>query len=103
MADAAGAITNGFMAAFAYLVILNLWNNKYSKAKSLNFEGIVSSLQKVKLVSLNKLKWTSSKCSCAFYLKNYFCYHIVAVAVQEDLKTIPHRYQTKKIATKKKR
>ena len=49
MADAAGAITNGFMAAFAYLVILNLWNNKYSKAKSLNFEGIVSSLQKVKL------------------------------------------------------
>ena len=48
-------------------VNLNLWYNKFSKAKNLDFEGIVSSFQKVKLVSLNKLKWTSSKCSCACF------------------------------------
>ena len=38
-----------------------------------------------------------------YFLINYFCYHIIAVAVQESLTTIPNRYQTQEIAAKKKR
>ena len=36
-------------------------------------------------------------------MKNYFCYHIVAVAVDENLTEIPIRCQTAEIAKKKKR
>jgi hypothetical protein len=74
-----------------------------NQAKIRDFDNVVSSFQKVKKVSLNRTKWTSSRCSCAYYLKNYFCYHIVAVAVQERLTEIPLKYQTQEIAAKKKR
>ena len=56
-----------------------------NQVKIRDFDNVVSSFQKVKKVSLNRTTWTSSRCSCAYYLKNYFCYHIVAVAVQERL------------------
>ena len=71
--------------------------------KKQNFDNVVSSFQKVKKVSLNRTTWTSSRCSCAFYLENCFCYHIVAVAVQERLTEIPNKFQTQQIAAKKKR
>ena len=39
----------------------------------------------------------------SYYFKNYLCYHIVALAIQEGLTQIPNRCQTLQIAAKKKR
>ncbi|RNA05859.1 hypothetical protein BpHYR1_033558 [Brachionus plicatilis] len=36
--------------------------------------------------------WATSKCSCCYYLKNYHCYHLIVLAVNQELVTIPTRY-----------
>ena len=42
-------------------------------------------LEKVHRVELNREDRTKSKCKCAYYQKNYICYHNVVVAVDQGL------------------
>ena len=85
----------------------NLINLKLKQGKvtqlSLNFDSFVGSILKVKLIRLNKCKWSDSKFSCGFYMKNYFCYHVIALAVNEKLLEIPNEYKNIAIGAKPKR
>ena len=58
---------------------------------------------KVKLIKFNSAKWEDSKCSCSYYLKNYFCYHLIAIAVNEKVLNIPNEYKNVPIEAKPKR
>jgi hypothetical protein len=73
------------------------------KYKDMLFDEMYQAFKLVKRVYLNRDNWTKSKCSCTWYLKNYYCYHIMAVAVHEDLLEIPLRCMTAEIAAKVKR
>ena len=64
------------------------------------FEQVV---KKIKIINLNRDKWTESKCSCRWYLKNYFCFHVIALAVNEKLTEIPMDYKNIPIQSKPKR
>ena len=55
------------------------------------------------IVSLTRDKWANSKCTCCSFLKDYICFHIMAVAVNEKLLFIPDNFKKIEIITKKKR
>jgi len=39
-------------------------------------------IRTVYYVEYNKKEWILSKCSCIFWAKNYFCHHVVGLAVE---------------------
>lgn len=55
----------------------------------LDFDSLFDHLDKVRLIKLERANWTLSQCSCAYFQKKYFCYHLIVVAVNERLATIP--------------
>ncbi|CAF1030526.1 unnamed protein product [Brachionus calyciflorus] len=77
-------------------------NKNYSKIKDLNFDLLMNYRKKIKVIDFNQTNWANSKCSCWFYLKNYHCYHIIALAVNFELVTIPKRFIKTAIEPKKK-
>jgi len=52
---------------------------------------------------IDKEKWVNSSCSCACFLKNYICEHIVALALNENLVDMPLRYTKIQFTKKTKR
>ena len=76
---------------------------KSKKYKDMDFDAMYQAFKIVKRVDLNRECWSKSKCSCTWFLKNYHCYHIMAVAVRERLLQIPLRCMTAEIAAKAKR
>jgi hypothetical protein len=74
----------------------------YGKIKNLDFDKLFEFSEKIKIIDFNPQEWASSKCSCWFYLKNYHCYHIIALAVNQNCLTIPNRYIMVAIEPKKK-
>ena len=42
-------------------------------------------------------------CSCSYFMKNYFCYHLIALAVNEKMLEIPLEYKNIAIGAKPKR
>ena len=70
---------------------------------NLNFDSFVECIIKVKIIQLNNSKWSDSICSCSWYMKNYFCYHLIALAVNEGLVEIPNEYKNIAIGAKPKR
>ena len=44
---------------------------------------------KVRLIKLNKENWLLSTCNCSWFLKNYYCYHLIAIASNSGLIVIP--------------
>jgi hypothetical protein len=76
---------------------------KSKKYKDMDFDAMYQAFKIVKRVDLNRECWSKSKCSCTWFLKNYYCYHIMAVAVRERLLQIPLRCMTAEIAAKAKR
>jgi hypothetical protein len=77
------------------LINLNYVNAKYHLLKS-SFDEFVNFFKKVRLIKLYKENWAKSTCNCSCYLKNYFCYHLIALAANLKLVEIP--IQNKKIA-----
>ena len=67
------------------------------------FDDLIDYNRGVRLVKLNKESWTDSTCSCGWYLKNYNCYHLIVVAVNENLVQIPNHYKDVPIERKPKR
>ena len=85
-----------------HLINLNLIKSQLSKVK-LDFDCFMDSARAIKCISLDKAKWSDSKCSCSYFLKNYFCYHLIALAVNEGLLEIPLAYKNIAIGAKPKR
>jgi hypothetical protein len=82
--------------------------NKFFLAKKyervdLDFDGLINHVIHVPIVNLKRESWTESQCSCKFYMKNYFCKHIIVVAVSQGLGQIPIEYNDATIAGKAKR
>lgn len=69
---------------------------------NLNFDSLVSLMVRLNLVILDRSKWNESKCTCSTFLKNYFCFHIIVVAVNENLLLIADKYKKVQIGIKKK-
>ena len=63
-------------------------NGKYDLIKS-DFDAFIEYFKKVRLVKLNTENWAKSSCTCGWYLKNYSCYHLIAVATKQNLIEIP--------------
>lgn len=68
----------------------------------MSFDELNSSLANVKRVQLNRASWTKSTCSCSYFLKNYFCLHIVAIASNEKIISIPIQFKILRISRKAK-
>ena len=47
--------------------------------------------------------WCRSTCTCSFFRKNYYCYHTVAVAVDQRLYKIPEEYHQERLLRAKNR
>ena len=45
-----------------------------------SFDDFYNHLNKMRVVEFNSNNWKLSKCSCAWYLKNYICSHIIVRA-----------------------
>jgi hypothetical protein len=73
----------------------------YSSFKYIDFNTAVAYMN-VKKVSLNRVEWTESKCTCGFFQKNYICYHVIAVATHQELTDIPIRFKNVPLTQKKK-
>ena len=54
-----------------------------------SYDSYVQFFNKVRLVRLNKEDWKLSTCNCWYFLKNYYCYHIIAIAANEKIIEIP--------------
>ena len=57
-----------------------------------SFDELNKRLERVHKVCLNRDDWLKSKCTCSWFQKNYYCYHIMVVAVKEKLFEIPLEY-----------
>ena len=69
-------------------IIKDFYMGNYKKMK-LAFNDFMEYFKAVRLIKLNKENWVRSKCSCGWFLKNYYCYHLIAVAKNEGLVEIP--------------
>ena len=69
----------------------------------INFEEYKESRLKLNAVKFRKDKWNSSYCTCCTFQKNYVCHHVIFFAVRYNSCSIPLKYQTIKIKSKKKR
>ena len=68
-----------------------------------NFDGFVEYFNNVRLIKLNRENWAKSKCSCGWFMKNYTCYHLIALASNLGLVEIPNKYKNVNIEKKAKR
>ena len=83
------------------LINLQIAKSSFDKL-DISFNNFVQVVKKIKIINLNRDKWTESKCSCRWYLKNYFCFHVIKLAVDEKLTEIPMDYKNIPIQSKPK-
>ena len=75
VADAAGAITNGFVKAMGYgamdvfLRVICWQHVKRNHIRTVHYVEWVSK------------DWIKSRCSCVYWSKVYFCHHVVGLAI----------------------
>ena len=58
-----------------------------------SFDDFLKYFSKVRLIKLNKENWLLSTCNCSWFLKNYYCYHLIAIASNSGLIVIPIEYK----------
>ncbi len=46
-----------------------------------NFDEYSSHINKIRFIKFNKNDWLKSQCSCSYWAKNYFCNHVIGLAV----------------------
>ncbi len=68
-----------------------------------DFDSYIKYFRRVRIIKLDKWNWAKSSCSCSWYLKNYSCYHLIAVAAHEKLVEIPIEYKNVPLGAKPKR
>jgi hypothetical protein len=69
----------------------------------LDLDGLTELIRDVRIVRFKKEDWTTSSCTCSYFLKNYFCYHLIVLAVVEYLVEIPNNCKNVSIEPKSKR
>ena len=74
-------------------------NGRYDQIKS-DFDTFIEYFRRVRIIKLDRENWAKSSCSCSWYLKNYSCYHLIAVATQEKLVEIPMEFKDVDLAAK---
>ena len=65
-----------------------------------DFDELILYMKTLRVVTLNCTNWTESTCTCKFFLKNYLCYHVIALAVNEGLTVIDNKYIKRAIGRK---
>ena len=65
-----------------------------------SFAEFILFFDKMHIVKVNRVNWANNQCNCSFFLKNYCCYHVMAVAQNEKSLEIP--IQHKNVAIKHK-
>ncbi|CAF0706525.1 unnamed protein product [Brachionus calyciflorus] len=73
----------------------------YYSFKNVDFDTAVCFMS-VAVVSLNRKDWVDSKCTCGHFLKNYICFHLIAVAAQQNIIEITLKYKRVPLSQKKK-
>ena len=73
------------------------------RAITCNFDEFIKLFENIHLVELNKENWAKSTCNCSWFLKNYHCFHVIAIAVNEKLVEFPVEYKDVVIGAKVKR
>ena len=71
---------------------LNYVHGRYHLLKG-SFDDFVKYFSIVRLIKLNKENWLLSTCNCSWFLKNYYCYHLIAIASNSGLIVIPIEYK----------
>ncbi|RNA45130.1 hypothetical protein BpHYR1_022749 [Brachionus plicatilis] len=74
------------------------------------FDEMISSLNSIRIVKVNRENWKLSSCTCSYWLKNYYCCHSIACCYRLKLMNfndigmdIPLNYKPKRGAKKKTR
>jgi hypothetical protein len=70
------------------LIDTDFVKKRYDHLKD-DFNQFIHRTRKINLVNLSLDNWKESKCSCVWFLKNYLCVHVVAIAVNKNLVQIP--------------
>ena len=47
------------------------------------FDEFANHIHTIHYVSFNKKDWSMSTCSCEWWAKNYFCHHVIGLAVSK--------------------
>jgi len=47
------------------------------------FDSYVDQVREITYVKFNKKNWKNSFCSCVYWAKNYYCHHVIGVAVMK--------------------
>ena len=84
------------------LINADILHGRYMKV-DFDFDEFNKRLKCVKKVSLNREDWMKSDCTCSYFHKHYYCYHIMAVAVKNKLFEIPIKYINTQIEANKAR
>lgn len=77
-------------------------NERYNKLNDVDFDKLVIYLKRIHKITLDKRDWTRTTCSCSHFLKNYICYHVIVVCVNENLVEIPMQFKKVSIVPKAK-
>ena len=87
------------------LMNLDYINSRYNKLeldKKVNFDKLISFQSALKKIELNSTDWSSSRCTCSYFFKNYYCSHIISLAVNQKLLAMPLKFIQTAVAPKAK-
>ena len=65
-----------------------------------DFDELINCMKSLPVVTLKRESWTDSYCTCSYNLKNYFCYHVIALAANEGLVVIDNVHKKRAIGQK---
>ena len=58
---------------------------KLKKMAWISLDDMLAEVNSITEIKINKLTWENSECSCAAWLKNYKCIHIIAISCRLEL------------------
>ena len=58
-----------------------LYFNRVEQANWTSFDEYAKHVSKINYIEYDKIDWLKSKCSCCYWAKNYFCSHVIGLAV----------------------
>ena len=84
------------------LINSDFLSSKFSKLR-VSFDELMELNLKFPRIDLNRSDWAASRCCCSYFLKNYFCSDVIAIASNAKLVTIPDIHKNVPIGQKTKR
>ena len=62
--------------------MIRLYNAKTSGLNFTSFEDYTESINRIKMIAINKNEWPLSTCTCRDWFKEYMCKHVISLAIQ---------------------